>query len=142
MELKKCLAVVRTYTRHRTAQLHDAATIAAVANHLVEARGAQSGILLQGLTEECDVGIDEGRPQWLHAAEAFRLDGVSDGIGMDAQFTCNRADFPMLRVKVAANLRAGFLADHRDHSPSVWNTWKWIDESSEASADAAAQPRA
>src|ERR1019366_8884024 len=99
-------------------------------------------MLFQGLTKECDVGIDEGRPQWLHAAEAFRLDGVSNRIGMDAQFTGNRADFPMLRVKVAANLRAGFLADHRDHSPSVWNAWKRIDESSEAPADPAAQPQA
>src|ERR1019366_1108292 len=99
-------------------------------------------MLFQGLTKECDVGIDEGRPQWLHAAEAFRLDGVSDGIGMDAQFTGNRADFPMLRVKVAANLRSGFLADHRDDSPSGWNAWKRIDEASEAPADPAAQPQA
>src|ERR1019366_3046798 len=40
MELKKRLAMVRTQPRHRTAQLHDAASIAAVANHLVEGRGA------------------------------------------------------------------------------------------------------
>jgi len=40
MELKKRFAMARTQARHATAQLHDAAAIAAVANHLVEARGA------------------------------------------------------------------------------------------------------
>jgi hypothetical protein len=47
----------------------------------------------------------------------------------------------MLRVKVAANLRVGFLADHREDSPSSWNAWKRIDETPEAPADPAAQPK-
>lgn len=65
-------------------------------------------MLFQGLAEERDVGIDDGRPRWLRAAEAFRLDGVATGIGMYAQFTGNRADLPMFRVKVGANLGGGF----------------------------------
>ena len=43
---------------------------------------------------------------------SVRLDGVANGVGMNAQFAGNGADFPMLGVKVAANLRAGFRADH------------------------------
>ena len=44
------------------------------------------------------------------------LDGVVNGIGMDAQFTGNGADFPMLGVKITANLGAGFGTDHeKDH---------------------------
>jgi hypothetical protein len=61
---------------------------------------------------------------------------------MYAQFTGYRSDLPMFRVKAAANLRSGFLADHRDVSPSSWNAWKRIDEASEAPADLAAQSRA
>ena len=51
-------------------------------------------------------------PQWLSAVESFCLDGVAHGVGMYAQFAGDRADLPMLGVKVAANLRVGFRADH------------------------------
>jgi hypothetical protein len=98
--------------------------------------------LFQGLAEEWNVGIDDGRPQWLSAVEAFCLDGLANGVGMYAQLVGNRADLPMLRVKVAANLRVGFLADHRESSPSSRNAWKRIDETPEAAADPAAQPKA
>ena len=44
--------------------------------------------------------------------EAFALDRVANGVWVDAQFTGNGADFPVLDVKIAANLRAGFRTDH------------------------------
>ena len=69
-------------------------------------------------------------PSGLELVEAFALDRVANGVGVDAQFTGDGADFPMLGVKVAANLRAGFRTDHCDGSPSLWNAWKWIDEAS------------
>jgi hypothetical protein len=47
----------------------------------------------------------------------------------------------MLDVKIAANLRPGFRTDHGDGSPSLWNPWKWVDESSVTAADPAAQPQ-
>ena len=51
-------------------------------------------------------------PSGLELLEAFALDRVANGVGVDAQFTGNGADFPVLDVKVAANLRAGFRTDH------------------------------
>ena len=53
------------------------------------------------------------------ALKRSALDGVAHGIGMDAQFAGDGADFPMLGVKVAANLSAGFRTDHADRSPSI-----------------------
>jgi hypothetical protein len=58
---------------------------------------------------------------------------------MDVQGLCNRADFPMLGEKVAADLYAGFGRDHPS-SPSSWNVWKGIDEATWPAADRAAQP--
>jgi hypothetical protein len=46
--------------------------------------------------------------QRLPAAQALRLDGVTNGVGMHTQFTGAGTDFPALGVKVAANLRADF----------------------------------
>jgi hypothetical protein len=81
MELKKRLAIPRAQSRDGTSQLHHASAVTAVANRLVEARGAQCGMSFQGLTEEREVGIDERRSQRLRAAKAFGLDGVANGIG-------------------------------------------------------------
>src|SRR5437660_12406782 len=44
--------------------------------------------------------------------EAFHFNGAPYGVGVDVQRGCNRADFPMLGVEIAANLYAGFGADH------------------------------
>src|SRR5450631_1028218 len=55
-------------------------------------------------------------PRQLRAFETLTLDGVVNGIGMDAQFTGNGADLPMLGVKITANPCAGFVTDHeKDH---------------------------
>src|SRR5579864_5150732 len=69
-------------------------------------------MLIEGVTNELEVGIDDGYPQGLGVVEALALDGVANGVWVDAQFTGNRADFPVLDVKVSANLRAGFRTDH------------------------------
>ena len=60
-------------------------------------------------------------------------------VGVDVQSGCNRADFPMLGVEIAANLYAGFGTDHAS-SPSSWNLWERIDEAAWSAADRAAQP--
>ena len=44
--------------------------------------------------------------------EAVGLNGVADGIRMNAQFSGDGADLPMLGLKVTANLDVGFWADH------------------------------
>ena len=69
-------------------------------------------MLFQNESNESDVGIGDRRPQRLRTLETLALDGVPYGVGMDAQFRGNSADFPMFGVKVASNLRACFVADH------------------------------
>jgi hypothetical protein len=112
LELQKRFAKLRTQAGNGTPQLHHAAAVAAVANHLVDARGAQARMLVESVTNELDVGIDDGYSQRLGVVEAFALDRVANGVWMDAQFTGNGSDFPVFDVKVAAYLRAGFRTDH------------------------------
>jgi hypothetical protein len=69
-------------------------------------------MLLESVANELDVGIDDGCPQRLGTSEAFALNGVANGVRVDAQFTGNRSDFPVFSVKVAANLCADFRTDH------------------------------
>ena len=97
-------------------------------------------MLVQGLANELQVGIDDRTAAAAERAlKRSRLDGVAHGVGMHAQFTGDGADFPMLGIKVAANLRAGFGTDHEIGSPSSWNAWKRINEAAAAAADPAAQ---
>jgi hypothetical protein len=69
-------------------------------------------MLIESVSNELDVGIDDGYSQWLGVVEAFALDRVANGVWVDAQFTGNGADFPVFDVKIAAYLRAGFRTDH------------------------------
>src|SRR5215472_1698184 len=41
--------------------------------------------------------------------------GAPYGVRVNIQGLCNRADFPVLGIEVAANLYAGLRADHRSH---------------------------
>jgi hypothetical protein len=45
--------------------------------------------------------------------EPVRFNSLADGIGMNVQLAGNGADFPVLGVKVTANLHARFRADHK-----------------------------
>jgi hypothetical protein len=58
--------------------------------------------------------------------EAVGFNGKPNGIGVDAQCLCDGADFPMLSVKVTANLDAGFWTDHPNASLGSWNLWEGI----------------
>ncbi len=102
-----------TQPGHDTPELDDAAGIAALADHLVKAGGTQPGMLVQGLADELQIGIGEGGAQGRAAVEALGLNGVANGIGVHAQFAGDGADFPMLGVKVAANLSTRFWTNHR-----------------------------
>ena len=139
MQLQEGFALWRAHTRHSAAQLHDAAAIAAITDHLEDACSAQSRMLIESLVNEPKVGIDDGRTQRLRAVKTLALDGMANRIGMYVQFTGDSADLPVLDVKVTANLRADFRADHETDSLSSWSAWKRIDEPSHTTADAAAQ---
>lgn len=118
----------------------DAAGVAAIPDHLIEARGAQARILLQRFAHKGQIRIDNRRPQRLGVLEALHLNGAPYGVGVDLEGLRNGADFPMLGVEVAANLYAGFGSDHSG-SPSSWNLWERIDEAAWPATDRAAQPR-
>ena len=103
---------LRAQTCHHAPQLLDAAGVAAIPDHLVDARGAQPRMLLQHLAHKRQIRIDDGGPQRLGVLEAFHFNGAPYGVGVDVQGGGNGADFPMLGVEIAANLYAGFGTDH------------------------------
>ena len=138
LQSKKSFVRLWAQTGHGTAQLLDTAGVAAIANHLIEARGAQAWMLLQYLAHKRQIRIDNGRPQRFGVLEAFHFNGAPHGVGVHAQGLCSRADLPMLGVEIAANLYAGFRADHPS-SPSSWNVWEGIDEPALPATDQAAQ---
>src|ERR1035438_4659387 len=113
LQLQEGFALLRTQAGHCAAQLHDTAAVAAIPNHLEDARGAQPRMLIESLANEPNVRIDDGRTQRRCAVEALALDGIANGIGMNVQVTGYSADLPVFDVEVAANLRAGRSEERR-----------------------------
>jgi hypothetical protein len=95
----------------------------------------------QRVANELDVGINDRATQRLHTFEPLALDGVAHGSWMDVQLAGNRADLPMLGVKMAANLGAGFRRDHDLDLPSSRQQWKRIDEAPGPATDPASHPQ-
>ena len=141
LQAQKWLVFLGTQARDGAPQLNDAARVTAIASHLINTGCAQARMLLQGLANELQVRIHDGGAQGRCAAEALRLDGQANGVGMHAQFTGNGANFPVLGVEVMANLHTGFRTDHKKDSLSFWNMGKWVNQTSGSTAKAAAQPR-
>ena len=65
LQAQERLADLGAQAGHRAPQLDDAAGVTAIADHLVNAGGAQPRMLVQGLADELGVGIDNGRTQRL-----------------------------------------------------------------------------
>src|SRR5580658_2969237 len=84
LELQERFAALGTQAGNSAPQLHDAAAVAAVANHLVDARGAQARVLIESVANELDVGIDDGYSQRLRVREAFALNRMANGVRVDA----------------------------------------------------------
>ena len=129
----------RTQSGHGESQLNDAAGIAAISDHLVNARGAQPRVPVQNLAHELQLGIDVGRPQGLAAMEAVGLDGVAYGVFVNPQLAGNRADLPMLGVKVTTNLDVAFPDRSSGSLAGSWYSWERIDKTATPSAEDAAQ---
>ena len=111
-QTQKSLALGRAQFGHDAAELVDAAGVAAQADHLEEAGGAQAGILLQGLAQEVEVRIGETVAQPGMAAEALGVERGAHSIGVQMQFRRNRADFPVLGVKQVTNVSDLFSRNH------------------------------
>ncbi|MGA2117120.1 MAG: hypothetical protein ABSH56_20460 [Bryobacteraceae bacterium] len=93
-------------------------------------------MLLQHLAHKRQIGIDHGGQPQLGVLETFHLNRAPYGVGVNVEGLCNGTDFPMLGVKMAANLYTDFGGDHRS-SPSSWNVWERIDETAWPAADRA-----
>lgn len=139
LQSEEGLVGVRAQPGDDAPQLLDTAGVATIADHLVDARGAQAWMLLQHLAHKRQIRIDNGGPQRLGAVEAFHFNGAPYGVRVDVQGLCNRADFPMFGVEIAANLYTGFGTDHSS-SPSSWNLRERIGEAAWAATDRATQP--
>ena len=112
LQFQKGFARRRAQPGHGATQLDYAAGVTTIPDHLMEARGAQSRVPVEGLSNELHVGVGDRRAHRLSAIEAIRFDGIAHRIGMNVEFAGNGADFPVLGVKVTANLDARFRADH------------------------------
>jgi len=111
MQTQKWFRPLGAQIGHGAPQLDDATLVAAFAEHLVDAGGAQAGIQVQGLADERQVGIGEAGAQGLRAVEAVGLNGGADGVGMDAKLLGNGANLPMFGVKPNDGFVRGFLSE-------------------------------
>ena len=109
---QKSFPVGGTQFRHDATELGHTTGVAAGANHLEEAGGAQARILLQGLAEEVQVGIGEAIAEAGMATEAVGVEGAAHGVGMHAEFRRNGAHLPMLGVKEMTDLSDLFIGNH------------------------------
>src|SRR5260370_26666979 len=73
-------------------------------------------MLIQGLTEERQVGIGKTGTESLGAVEGVRFNGMTNGIGMDTKLLGDGADFPMLSEEPLPDLGAGFCINHQSLS--------------------------
>ena len=78
----------------------------------MNAHGPQSRMPIECLAHELHLGVPDAGTHRLATIEAIRFDGVAYGVGVNFEFAGNGADFPVFGVKVTANLRACFRADH------------------------------
>ena len=101
---------------HETAELDERTGIAALADHLVDPRGAQARVLCQGVADERQVGVENAGPART-APETARLalDGGADRLMVEAELRRDGPDLPVLAVEQAPDLGA---LRGRDHRPS------------------------
>ena len=83
LQTEKGFVRLRAQTCHHASQLLDTAAVATIPDHLVEARGAQAGMLLQHLAHKGQVWIEDGWPQRLGVLEAFHFNGAPYCLGVD-----------------------------------------------------------
>jgi hypothetical protein len=98
---------------HDATKLTDAAGVTARANHLEQPRGAQTGILLEGLAKKVQVGIEEAIPETgMVVVEAVGLQRARHGLGMPTEFRGDGADLPVFGIKQMADASEFFVGNH------------------------------
>ena len=76
------------------------AVVAALAHHLVQAAGGQSGKLFQGLTNEWQIGINPRRSLQFAAGQTGLRQDAADRAGMHVQLPSNGAGAPFFDVVI------------------------------------------
>ncbi len=101
-----------TQASHEPPCLLDGAPIAPGNDHLVDARGAKPGVVLERGADELGVGVEGAGAHDRAVVEACRLEGGAHRVGVKRELARNRADAPVLGVEEAADLGALGFVDH------------------------------
>ena len=96
---------------HQAAQRHYAACVTAGADHLVNAGGAKSRVLLESLADELDIGIGQPGPHDL-VPIALGLQSPLHRLVVQAQLIGYGSDLPVLGKKESADVGLQFGVDH------------------------------
>ena len=100
-------------------ELVDGPGIAAQADHLVDAGGAEAGVLGEGVADERQVGVEgAGSIQAGAAGSRLALDGGADRLTVEAEFGRDGPELPVLAVVQAPDLGALRGRDHRLSFPA------------------------
>ena len=98
---------------HEAADREDRAGIAALADHLVDPRGAQPRVLRQGVADERQIRVeDAGPPHPGRDAWRLALDRGADRLTVEAELGRDGPDLPVLAVEQAPDLGALRGCDH------------------------------
>ena len=100
-------------------ELVDRTGIAALADHLVDAGGAEAGVLGQGVADERQIGVEgTGSIQAGAAGSRLALDGGANRLTVVAELGGDGPDLPVLAVVQAPDLGALLGRDHRPSFPA------------------------
>ncbi len=101
---------------YEATDLDDRARIAALADHLVDPRGAQMRILRQGVADQRQIRVEDAGPTQARAdACRLTLHRGADRVMVEAELGRDGPDLPVLAVEQASDLGA---LRGRDHRPS------------------------
>ena len=100
-------------------KLVDRTGIAALTDHLVDAGGAEAGVLGQGVADERQIGVEgAGSIQAGAAGSRLALDGGANRLTVVAELGGDGPDLPVLAVVQAPDLGAFLGRDHRPSFPA------------------------
>ena len=102
----------RTQASHQAPRLGDRSPVAPGHDHLVQARGAELGVVLEGGAEEGDVGVELAGADLRAGVEAGGLEGGAHRVGVQPKLGRDGADAPVLGVEQAPDRGALGLGDH------------------------------
>lgn len=116
LQTQEGFAVAWSQLSHPAAQLDQAALVTPGLEHLEQARGSQTRILLEGLTQEVQIGIGQPAAVRWAAEKAFGLQRPAHGVGVQAEFGRNGAHLPGARRGTSDGSEPSFSSNHGSFS--------------------------